>query len=363
MSERDDIFQKAMNEGHSAAWDQEWDKAVSAYRRALQEIPDQPKALNSLGLALYQLGRLEESLQIYLSVAKISPDDPVPMEKVAQLSERLGNLKNAIDAAFRAGDLYLQQRDTQKALENWVRVTNLNPQHTFAHLRLAQVHEKLGHVQQAVTEYLAVASILQRAGNAEKTKEMVEKAQSLLPNSPEVKQAQTLLKTGQLLPQPIRGKGGTGPIRMAQVKQLQTSHASRTSSGLDPVSEARQKALTRLAAGEPLAYILGWWEFFGRRFRLTPVVLIPRPETELLVELALELIRSGHRPNTVVDVGTGSGCIAVAIAKYARNAELVATDVSPGGRRPVRFTIAISRTPNRPMAVPRRASIFFTAIP
>ena len=96
-----------MNEGHSAAWDQEWDKAVSAYRRALQEIPDQPKALNSLGLALYQLGRLEESLQIYLSVAKISPDDPVPMEKVAQLSERLGNLKNAIDAAFRAGDLFL----------------------------------------------------------------------------------------------------------------------------------------------------------------------------------------------------------------------------------------------------------------
>ncbi|MBM3179012.1 MAG: tetratricopeptide repeat protein [Chloroflexi bacterium] len=247
MPERDDIFQKAMNEGHSAAWDQEWDKAVSAYRRALQEIPDQPKALNSLGLALYQLGRLEESLQTYLSVAKISPDDPLPMEKVAQLSERLGNLKNAIDAAFRAGDLYLQQRDTQKALDNWVRVTNLNPQHTFAHLRLAQVHEKLGHVQKAVTEYLAVASILQHAGNAEKTKEMVEKARSLLPDSPEVKQAQTLLKTGQLLPQPIRGKGGTGPIRMAQVKQLQPSHASRTSSGLDPVSEARQKALTRLA--------------------------------------------------------------------------------------------------------------------
>ena len=245
MPGRDDIFQKALNEGHSAAWDQEWDKAVSAYRRALQEIPDNPKALSSLALALYQSGAIEEALQIYMNVAKLSPDDPIPMEKVAQLSERLGNLKNAMDAAIRAGDLFLQQRDADKALENWVRVTNLNPEHAIARSRLAQVHEKLGHTQQAVTEYLALASIIQRAGNAEKSKEMVDKAQSISPNSSEVKQAQTLLKTGQLLPKPIRGKGGTGPIRMSQVRQLQ--EPQKAASGLDPITDARQKALTQLA--------------------------------------------------------------------------------------------------------------------
>ena len=81
MPGREDIFQKAMNDGHSAAWDQEWDKAVAAYRQALQEFPDHPKALNSLGLALYQLGNVEEALHIYMNVARISPDDPVPMEK------------------------------------------------------------------------------------------------------------------------------------------------------------------------------------------------------------------------------------------------------------------------------------------
>jgi len=247
MTGRADIFQKAMNDGHSAAWDQEWDKASAAYRRALQEFPDQPKALNSLGLALYQLGNVDEALQIYLNVSKLSPDDPVPVEKVAQLSERTGDLKTAVDAAMRAGDLFLKQRDTEKAIENWVRVTNLNPEHAIAHSRLAQVHEKLGHVQQAVIEYLAIASIIQRAGNAEKTKEMINKAQSLLPTSAEVKQAQTLLNTGQLLPKPMRGKGGTGPIRMAQVKQLQQPQSSRSASGLDPVAEARQKALTQLA--------------------------------------------------------------------------------------------------------------------
>jgi tetratricopeptide (TPR) repeat protein len=247
MPGREDIFQKAMNDGHSAAWDREWDKASSAYRRALEEFPDHPKALNSLGLALYQLGSIEEALQIYMNVAKYSPDDPVPMEKVAQLSERLGDLKSAVDAAMRAGDIFFKQRDTDKALENWVRVTNLSPEHAIAHSRLAQVHERLGHTQQAVIEYLAIASIIQRAGNAEKAKEMVNKAQSLLPNSPEVKQAQTLLNTGQLLPKPMRGKGGTGPIRMAQVKQLQQPKTSRTASGLDPIAESRQKALTQLA--------------------------------------------------------------------------------------------------------------------
>ncbi|MBI5842766.1 MAG: tetratricopeptide repeat protein [Chloroflexi bacterium] len=245
MPGRDDVFQKAMNDGHSAAWDQEWEKAAAAYRKALQEFPDHPKALNSLGLALYQLGSFDEALQIYVHVAKLSPDDPIPMEKVAQLSERIGNLKTAIDAAMKAGDLFLNQRDADKAIENWVRVTNLNPDHAIAHSRLAQVHEKLGHTQQAITEYLAIASLFQRAGNAEKTKNLVDKALQLLPQSMEAKQAQTLLNTGQLLPKPMRGKGGTGPIRMAQVKQLQQPKLA--ASGLDPIAEARQKALTQLA--------------------------------------------------------------------------------------------------------------------
>lgn len=246
MPGREDIFQKAMNEGHSAAWDQEWSKAAVAYRKALQEIPDQPKALNALGLALYQQGDYEEALQIYKRVAQITPNDPVPMEKLAQLFERTGHLKEAIEAASRAADLFLNQRDVDKAMENWVHVTMLDPEHMLAHSRLALAHEKLNHKTQAVTEYIAVASLVQRTGNMEKTVELISRALKINPESAEGKQAQTLLRSGQLLPKPLRPKGGTGPIAMAQVKQLEAPK-KRTDSSLDPVAEARQKALTRLA--------------------------------------------------------------------------------------------------------------------
>lgn len=246
MSGREEIFQKALNEGHSAAWDQDWKKAAAAYRKALQEFPDQPKALNSLGLALYQLGQLDEAIGLYRRVAQLSPDDPVPVEKVAQISERLGDLNAAMEASMKAAETYLTQRDVEKAIENWVRVTTLNPDNAIAHSRLAMVHERLGHIPQAVTEYLAIASVIQRSGNPEKAQEMVRKALELNPKSPEAKQAQTLLKSGQLLPQPIRPKGGTGPISMAKVRQMQ-NEPKQVASGLDPVAEARQKALTKLA--------------------------------------------------------------------------------------------------------------------
>ena len=78
--------------------------------------------------------------------------------------------------------------------------------------------------------------------------------------------------------------------------------------------------------GKPLQYLLGWQEFRGLEFEVTPAVLIPRPETELLVEAALERFSEG-KP-VLADVGTGSGCIAVATAKALPGASLIATDLS-----------------------------------
>lgn len=87
--------------------------------------------------------------------------------------------------------------------------------------------------------------------------------------------------------------------------------------------------VSRRAAGEPVAYITGTREFWGLDFEVSPAVLVPRPETEVLVEEALKLIDASPDGMTrVADVGTGSGCIAVALAHSRPSITVVATDVS-----------------------------------
>ncbi len=88
------------------------------------------------------------------------------------------------------------------------------------------------------------------------------------------------------------------------------------------------RRLERRAKREPLAYILGRAEFYGLEFTVTPDVLVPRPETEVLVEAIL-----AKAPQTVADIGTGSGCIAVAVAVNLPQAQVWATDISEGALR------------------------------
>jgi release factor glutamine methyltransferase len=86
--------------------------------------------------------------------------------------------------------------------------------------------------------------------------------------------------------------------------------------------------LQRLETGEPLPYVLGHHEFFGLDFDLTPDVLIPRPETELLVQKALDWMSQSPDRRTAADIGTGSGCIAVSLAVHLADCRLLATDIS-----------------------------------
>jgi len=103
---------------------------------------------------------------------------------------------------------------------------------------------------------------------------------------------------------------------------------ARPERAVDAAAAARFATLAaRRAQGEPVAYLLGRKEFFGRRFAVSPAVLVPRPETELLVELALARLRT--RPQArVLDLGTGSGCLAVTLALECPQAAVVAVDRS-----------------------------------
>jgi release factor glutamine methyltransferase len=97
----------------------------------------------------------------------------------------------------------------------------------------------------------------------------------------------------------------------------------------DAQQEQLHNALSRLENGEPFPYVLGHWEFFGLDLDITPDVLIPRPETELLVEKAIAWLQESPLRRTVADVGTGSGAIAVSLAVNVPSARILATDISP----------------------------------
>lgn len=118
-------------------------------------------------------------------------------------------------------------------------------------------------------------------------------------------------------------------VLLQHVLGVERAHiAAHGEDAIDAGQLARYHALvSRRVAGEPVAYLTGWREFYGLAFQVTPAVLIPRPETELLVELALNKLRAAAAPR-VLDLGTGSGAIAVAIAHALPDARVCAADCS-----------------------------------
>ena len=88
-------------------------------------------------------------------------------------------------------------------------------------------------------------------------------------------------------------------------------------------------ALKRRIRGEPIQYILGKTEFMGLEFKVTPDVLIPRPETEIMVEKAVDIAHSSQLlALSILDIGTGSGCIAVSLARFIKDSKVTAVDIS-----------------------------------
>ncbi len=255
MTGRQDLFDESMRLGHSAAWDLQWVRAIEFYRKALAEFPDHPTALTSLALALLETGELKESFATYRRASQVSPEDAIPVEKMADVQERLGQLKEALELREKASDLYIRERNVEKALDNWNHIARLQPENLATRSRLALTYERLGRPKEAVREYLAVASVLQKLGRNERAIESAQRALTLIPGEPEATAALRVLREGKPLPPPIQPRGATAPLRMAQVKEF--IHAEEPASpsetdleagnAVDPEVAAQRQALTILA--------------------------------------------------------------------------------------------------------------------
>jgi tetratricopeptide (TPR) repeat protein len=203
---RREVFDQAMRLGHSAAWDQQWDRAIAAYQSALKEFPDEPLALSSLGFALLQADKLDSALQFYQRAASFNPGDPVAPEKCGEIFERQGRLNEAAQTYLAVAEIHLRRRDVQKAMDNWNRVVRLTPDNLAAHSRLALAAERTGQTRQAVLEYIEVARIFQRARDTEKATAAASRALQLDTNSAEARDALEKLRRGTPLPVPERAQ-------------------------------------------------------------------------------------------------------------------------------------------------------------
>ncbi len=112
-------------------------------------------------------------------------------------------------------------------------------------------------------------------------------------------------------------------------------------------SDALEAYVRRLELGEPLPYVTGHQEFFDLDFDLTPEVLIPRPETELLVERAVAWLQAAPGRRTVADVGTGCGCIAICLAAHVPGVRVLATDISLAALKVARYNAQKNKVADR----------------
>ena len=156
----------------------------------------------------------------------------------------------------------------------------------------------------------------------------------------------TLVLNSAGVPEARREAGSLLSFLLARDRTFLISHAEDLVD--DDSLERFREIVERRASGEPLQYITGVQDFFGREFRVTPDVLIPRPETELLVEAAIEVVGGRESSPFICDVGTGSGCIALTLLCEIRNARAVAIDLSPAA-------LEIAKLNARNLAVAERA--------
>ncbi len=211
---------------------------------AISEFPENLNALTSLALALFELQKYPEALNFYMRAALLSPSDPIPLQKVAEIQERLGDLANATKTYMDVAELFARNRDVEKAIRCWSHVVALNPGSMTAHTRLALVYERLGRTPLAIIEFISIASLLQSQGSIQKAIQTIKHALEVDPNNKEATLALAILETGKLFTRPSRPHGGTGPLMMSQVVQSDSAKSGEPDRPrLRPYSRCQTKSV------------------------------------------------------------------------------------------------------------------------
>ncbi len=257
-SQKEQAFQAAMDAGHTAAWNLDWDQAARAYARAVALKPRDYWALVNLGLALFSLGQLREAAEVYRRAAEVKPSEPAPWEKLAQILERLGSEKAAVEAAMAAAERYARSEQLEKAIAMWEHASRLAPSYLEPHYYAALAYQKLGRKYEAVPHFLYAIALLQRVGRQSEAMRLAQRALQFAPQHPEVRRALQLLARNKPVPipkwtPPEAPQPTTGPLApknqraaLPAPEEAPEAEAEETEA-LRPDEEAYQTALAVMA--------------------------------------------------------------------------------------------------------------------
>ncbi len=247
MAGREDVYQEAIRRGHSFAWEGKWEEAAAEYRRALAEFPQDPKATAGLGLAYLKLGRLQDALEVYQHLARLAPNDPAILQKVADLQERLNQTHEAAQTLLLAAELQVRRQGLQKTLPLWERAVQLAPDIPQPHERLARAYHQLGQSRKAVRAYLNLASVYQAVGQVEKAEEACQRALEMDPHNTDVLNALDAIRYGEPL---LAVSSALQPSPAEEAMDLfgAPEEEEEGPESESPVEATRQKALTELAS-------------------------------------------------------------------------------------------------------------------
>ncbi len=249
MARNREAYEQAMNSGHNAAWDQDWGLAVVAYGRAIQEFPDDPEAHIHLGLGLLELGRLDDALKVYTRAHQLAHDDPIPLEKSADVLERMGRLREAAQQYVNVSEIYLAQRDLDKAIDNWERATRLTPGLVPVHAKLAQAYERIGDRKKAIYQYLTLAFNFRRVNDVDRALKASQRALRLDRNNSQVLNIIHVLQSGgEIMPPSDDNAPSTDKLKLDSFEREVVEQEIVEDDPLGPMGEAMNYALGLLAA-------------------------------------------------------------------------------------------------------------------